>query len=484
MWNKSSDRGLEKVLNYAEEAAKGRRTGGNLDSGPGKAMKRLVENEIRLSEVAKKMLGTVSSLSSFDIGMSHISYELTELAKELDEVAQSNLAIVEETTASMGLVTEMVETTAETLTELENESKQLVERNDNSYQLLEEVCVLKENVMRDSGIMGEKIEQLVELAEEVGKIVDSVQDIANQTNLLALNAAIEAARAGEQGKGFAVVAEEVRKLADDTKQNLTGMQEFVTNIGAAASESKESLDRSQSSTNLMGDKIEIVSSSVSENISMLKDVVSGVKGIDAAMNKIRDSSSEINGAMESIGQDAMKMIDMNAILQKQSETCNNIAKDVAFLDKHISDVVNYAYDGLREGQRAVKNSELIEVLDKAKDAHVSWVKNLKTMVDSMDIIPLQTDSKKCAFGHFYTAIKVAHNSIQDVWRQIDSVHNTVHQKGESAIRAVKDGDQQTAMRIYEEAEAASRQMIELLNRAQGIIKELDRNGESAIEASK
>ena len=231
MWNKSSDRGLEKVLNYAEEAAKGRRTGGNLDSGPGKAMKRLVENEIRLSEVAKKMLGTVSSLSSFDIGMSHISYELTELAKELDEVAQSNLAIVEETTASMGLVTEMVETTAETLTELENESKQLVERNDNSHQLLEEVCVLKENVMRDSGIMGEKIEQLVELAEEVGKIVDSVQDIANQTNLLALNAAIEAARAGEQGKGFAVVAEEVRKLADDTKQNLTGKQEFVTNIG-------------------------------------------------------------------------------------------------------------------------------------------------------------------------------------------------------------------------------------------------------------
>ena len=45
MWNKSSDRGLEKVLNYAEEAAKGRRTGGNLDSGPGKAMKRLVETK-------------------------------------------------------------------------------------------------------------------------------------------------------------------------------------------------------------------------------------------------------------------------------------------------------------------------------------------------------------------------------------------------------------------------------------------------------
>src|SRR5690606_34190453 len=88
----------------------------------------------------------------------------------------------------------------------------------------------------------EKIKQLSRQSAEIENITKVITDITDQTNLLALNAAIEAARAGEHGKGFAVVADEVRKLAEQSKNSASQIAGLTSTIQEDTREVEESVN--------------------------------------------------------------------------------------------------------------------------------------------------------------------------------------------------------------------------------------------------
>ncbi len=87
------------------------------------------------------------------------------------------------------------------------------------------------NGIKDSaGLTSRSISVLTQRAEEIGRTLNVITDIASQTNLLALNAAIEAARAGDAGRGFAVVAEEIRKLAEDSRKSAVEIEKIIADV--------------------------------------------------------------------------------------------------------------------------------------------------------------------------------------------------------------------------------------------------------------
>ncbi|AET68819.1 methyl-accepting chemotaxis protein [Desulfosporosinus orientis DSM 765] len=425
---------------------------------------RLFDNERQMSKSAKKLLTIAANLSSFDVNMSHIANKLIDFAKKMSLLSESNLAVVQQTNAGMNEVNSTVEKTSNTLSQLSEASADLVQNNHVSLNQLKEVNELKDNVMLDANIMSEKIAQLVKMANKVNDIVSGVGEIAEQTNLLALNASIEAARAGENGRGFAVVAEEIRKLADDTKLSLEGMKSFVGNIQRAAKEGKQSMENTMSLTQQMSTKIDTITETMEKNVEMLNTTINDVKFINQSMEGIKISTNEINQAMDVSSRDAEKLTMMTQIIHRDALASADYAKEIAKIDDEISHIVKEQMNALQGSSNALNNQEFLSTIEDAKKAHSNWLLNFKRMIDEMIIYPLQTDGSKCAFGHFYNAVRVTNEAIAEDWAEIEGIHEEFHKIGQEGIEAVKAGQKDKAQESYTASEVLSKKIFAQLDK--------------------
>ncbi|MBQ6815433.1 MAG: hypothetical protein IJP13_07845 [Lachnospiraceae bacterium] len=197
----------------------------------------------------------------------------------------------------------------------------------NSGEMYKETVSSKEKAYEVIGEIREELSVSVQNSKSVDKIrelTDEILGIAGQTNLLALNASIEAARAGEAGRGFAVVAEQIRVLADSSKNtanNIQEISEIVTQAVATLAKNAE-------------DMLKFVDEKVIKDYDGFVEIVeqyhADAETVNSLLDEFANSAASVNSVMES----------MTHGLNDISVTVDETAKGVTDVAESTSDLVN------------------------------------------------------------------------------------------------------------------------------------------------
>lgn len=297
--------------------------------------------------IHERMQGTNNKVVSINENIMEIGAAMEETGANIDSQT-ANITMINEAcgSAAQSIIhladeaQEMAANAKEVACRVERMAKELLEDKESATQVAAESKERMQKAMQGAEVIG-----------EIANVSSAIQEIASQTNLLALNASIEAARAGEAGKGFAVVAEEIKKLSEDTDEEISK----VNDLTAKVFESVKALSRESNAV------LEFINGTVMSDYNKLETLVTeyqkdtgyynqASESIGASAESVRDSVDSINEMIDSISMAQKELSDaatsVNENLQKITYSSENMSQET----KEVLESVNSLQETMQSFQ--------------------------------------------------------------------------------------------------------------------------------------
>lgn len=265
-------------------------------------MQKLTERNDEIGEMARSVQETFSSIGKVVSGIRKASAELGEVSGEFRMIFESMAAAVEQTEGEVATISanstvqakqaedmrEKIDAISAAIEKIAGNvenlaaSAELMKDYDASVErILEELVSISKTSSQSMENVRQQTEVTNQSAQQIRSATEIIAGISAQTNLLALNASIEAARAGEHGRGFAVVAEEIRALADQSKESTGQIEAVVSALLANADISVAVTKEVSEAFKKQNEKIketEVIFGSLNKEIAKVSESIQGITG--------------------------------------------------------------------------------------------------------------------------------------------------------------------------------------------------------------
>lgn len=285
---------------------------------------------------------TVSAIRLATSELEQVSEEFEKIFDSMEHVSGSTNAAVEEIIGNTEVqaekvrnIREMTDSIASAIEQiyqnmenLKQSAETALQCNDHASGIMKELIQISKESSRAMDEVSEQTRKTNESAQEIRQVTEIIAGISSQTNLLALNASIEAARAGENGKGFAVVAEQIRELADQSRESTEKIHKIVSDLIGNSNISVETAGTVSEAFNRQNDKIketETIFGTLNEELGKVGSIIEEVSGkvseLEDHKNVIADAVEDLNRFSDQNVQDGTVANDNMKELQSAMADC-------------------------------------------------------------------------------------------------------------------------------------------------------------------
>ena len=290
----------------------------------GKAFASMVDNLRKTTQELREAINVIASSST----------QIMSMTAELATSSKETAAAVSETTATMEEVKQTVRVVNQKANAVSDAAQNAVRASETGGKAVEQTVVGMGQIKEQMNMIADSIIKLSTQSQMIGEIISSVNDLASQSNLLAVNASIEAAKAGEHGKGFAVVAQEVRNLAEQSKEAtnqvksiLNDIQKAISGAVMATEQGGKAVETGVRQTTSAGEAINVMASIVDNSaevsiqiVASTNEQVIGIEQVALAMDNIKLATEQVVGSirqaqagtqnLHDVGQKLKQLVDM------------------------------------------------------------------------------------------------------------------------------------------------------------------------------